>query len=67
MSLTVMGRIGSIGGRECEHWFKAEAIWEQQKKQDNNLKSTKGEPKQDIRQGARVMAAKKKCSPDHKN
>jgi hypothetical protein len=30
-----------VDGHDCEHWFRAEAIWEQQQKQKVGKQSTK--------------------------
>ena len=32
---------GCLDGRDCDHWFRAEVIWEQQQKQKNVRPSTK--------------------------
>jgi hypothetical protein len=39
---------GCVDGRDCDHWFRAEVIWEQQQKQKN------------VRQSTKATAAKKK-------
>jgi hypothetical protein len=45
---------GCPNGHDCEHWFLAESIWEQQKRKTAQ-KNTKAEPK-DVKKPA---AAKK--------
>jgi len=49
---------GCLDGSDCEHWFRAEAIWEQQQKAV--VKSTKIESQQTTKPRAKVMATKKK-------
>jgi hypothetical protein len=49
---------GCINGCNCEHWFKAEAIWEQQKKPAIDSQNTGAESKQGIRKNTKVKAAK---------
>jgi hypothetical protein len=51
---------GCIHGHDCEHWLKAEVIWEEKQKQKAVVKSTKTEPKQAVKPSPTVMAAKKK-------
>jgi hypothetical protein len=46
-------------GCDCEHWFRAEVIWEEQNKKAA-AKSTKTESKQPVKQEAKSKAAKKK-------
>ena len=46
-------------GCDCEHWFRAEAIWEVQNKKAA-VKSTKAESKQPVKQEAKFEAVKKK-------
>ena len=50
---------GCINGKDCEHWFRAEAIWEEQNKKDA-VKSAKIESKERVNQGNKFKAAKKK-------
>jgi len=45
-------------GRDCEHWFRAEAIWEEQAKKA--AKSTTTRSKQPVKQEAKLKTAKKK-------
>jgi hypothetical protein len=47
-------------GKDCEHWFRAEAIWEQQQKQKTVSKSTGTDSKQTGKQNIKTLAAKKK-------
>ena len=49
---------GCIDGHDCEHWFRAEAVWEQQQKAV--VKSTKTESLQAVKPSAKVTTAKKK-------
>ena len=51
---------GCIDGRDCEHWFRAEVVWEQQQKQQAVAKSTDTESKKAAKQNAKVRAATKK-------
>ena len=46
-------------GRDCEHWFKAEAIWEEQNKKAA-AKSAKTESKQPVKQETKSKEAKQK-------
>jgi hypothetical protein len=36
---------GCIHGKDCDHWFRAEAIWEEQQKPKAPVKTTKTQPK----------------------
>jgi hypothetical protein len=47
-----------VDGRDCEHWFRAEAIWEQRQK--DGARNAKTESKQAVKQGTKVMGTKKK-------
>ena len=47
-------------GYDCEHWFRAEAIWEQREKQKAATKSTKTASGKNIKKNTRFMSAKKK-------
>ena len=51
---------GSCDGHDCEHWLKAEVIWEEKQKQKAIVKSTKIESKQVVKPSPTIMAAKKK-------
>ena len=46
-------------GRDCEHWFRAQAIWEEQNKKAA-AKSATTKPKQPVKQEARFKRAKRK-------
>jgi hypothetical protein len=46
-------------GRDCEHWFRAELIWEQKQKQKAVAKRTETRLKQAAKQGSKVMTPKK--------
>ena len=46
-------------GYDCEHWFRAEAIWEEQNK-ESAAKSTQTESKQPVKQEAKSKAGRKK-------
>ena len=46
-------------GHDCEHWFRAEAIWEEQNKKAP-AESTQPESKQPARLEAKSKTAKKK-------
>ncbi len=49
---------GCPDGKDCEHWMRAEAIWEEDQKPKTSAKSSK----QDVKPTTKVMAAKKKAS-----
>ncbi len=51
---------GCPDGRDCEHWFRAETIWEQQAKKASPKVNV--ESKQAAKPQAKSMAAKKKSS-----
>lgn len=53
---------GCINGRDCEHWFKAEAVWEQQQKQKDVTQSHEvgSKNKTAIKQSTKTIVAKKK-------
>jgi Protein of unknown function (DUF2934) len=46
-------------GCDCEHWFRAETIWEVQNEKAS-AKSAKTESKQPVKREAKFKAAKKK-------
>ena len=47
-------------GHDCEHWFRAGAIWDEQNKKAAVKSATKTEPKQPVKQEAKSKAVKKK-------
>ena len=49
---------GCSDGHDCEHWLRAEAIWEL--KQKDAAKSTQLKANQPVKQNNRVMPTKKK-------
>lgn len=51
-----------LDGKDCEHWLRAETIWEQHRNQKALEKNTKVPVKQPTKQSARVLAEKKKPS-----
>jgi hypothetical protein len=51
---------GCLAGHDCEHWFRAEAIWEQRQRQPVVGESIMTESKQTIKQNTGFVAAKKK-------
>ena len=51
---------GYCDGHDCEHWLKAEVIWEQKQKNAIASIDTKTKPKQTIKQGKKDSAASKK-------
>ncbi len=50
---------GCLNGRDCEHWYQAEAIWEQNQK---SASSSRTAPKQIASQSVKASGAKKKSS-----
>jgi hypothetical protein len=46
-------------GRNCEHWFRAEAIWEERNKKAA-AKSDTTKPRQPVKQQTRSKTAKKR-------
>jgi hypothetical protein len=46
-------------GLDCEHWFKAEAIWEE-KNEKSAVKTANTDSKQIVKQEPKAEAAKKK-------
>ncbi len=53
---------GCLDGRDCEHWFRAEAIWEQQQKEKPAGASTKAESKWAERRDRKVKQKRKSKS-----
>jgi hypothetical protein len=39
-------REGCVNGKDCEHWFRAEAIWKDQQKPETTVASVKFQSKQ---------------------
>lgn len=51
---------GCLNGRDCEHWYKAEVIWNQQQKAGDKKEEFKAVSKQSNRPPTKVKASKKK-------
>jgi hypothetical protein len=51
---------GYVNGKDCEHWFRAAAIWENRQKPKAIATNTKTHPKQIAQKTNKYMAAKKK-------
>lgn len=51
---------GCCDGHDCEHWLKAEVIWEEKQKNEAAAKELKVKSKQTARQGKKDTAASKK-------
>ncbi len=50
---------GCFDGHDCEHWFRAEGIWEQKQK-ESVVESTKTESRQIVEQKTKVTGKKRK-------
>ena len=50
---------GCPNGRDCEHWFRAEVVWEQ-KNPRGKLEESKLDSKESIKSTDKVKASKKK-------
>jgi hypothetical protein len=46
IAYNIWEQAGCINGKDCEHWFRAEAIWEEQEK--SNRKNTNKESESPI-------------------
>ena len=53
---------GCPNWRDCEHWLRAEAIWEQQPKPETVAKSTNMQPKSGVKLNKKGTSTKKKSS-----
>jgi hypothetical protein len=51
---------GCQDGHDCEHWIRAEAIWEEKQKNEATSTKTKTKSKQTTKQGKKDRAASKK-------
>jgi hypothetical protein len=51
---------GCVDGLDCEHWYRAETIWDQQQKPQSPKVSSQPETKQPAKQISKGGAAKKK-------
>lgn len=51
---------GCVDGRDCEHWYRAETIWERQQKEKSAAVSTRADTKPPDKQIARGGPARKK-------
>jgi len=51
---------GCCDGHDCEHWFKAEVIWEEKEKSEAAYIDTKTKPKQTPKQSKKDRATSKK-------
>ena len=51
---------GCCDGRDCEHWLKAEVIWEKNQKNEAPLSDNKANPKQTRKRDKKDTAASKK-------
>jgi hypothetical protein len=49
-----------VHGHDCEHWFRAEAIWERQQKEKASAKSIKTGSKRTFGRHGKTTIAKKK-------
>ena len=49
---------GCVEGQDCEHWYRAEAIWEQNQKA--SARATRPVPKQIASQSVKPSSASKK-------
>jgi hypothetical protein len=52
---------GCPNGRDCEHWIKAEALWEEKQKQRSDSKAIKTEPKQTIQKNPKSNSARRRA------
>ncbi len=56
---------GCVDGRDCEHWYRAESIWERQQKEQPVAASTRTEARP-VKQIAKGAAARKQSrKPRH--
>ena len=51
---------GCPNGRDCEHWFRAEVIWDQQQKPGGKKEESKALSKESGSSPGKVKASKKK-------
>ena len=51
---------GCVEGRDCEHWYRAELIWQQQRQKKSTAGSSKAAPSPIPSQSLKTIAAKKK-------
>ena len=51
---------GCVDGRDCEHWIKAETIWEQNQKGGTSPTPAKAKPKTTSKQEKKYTATGKK-------
>jgi hypothetical protein len=51
---------GCCDGHDCEHWLKAEVIWEEKQKNGAASTDTKAKSKQNTNKGKKNKAAKKR-------
>ena len=51
---------GCCDGHDCEHWLKAEVIWEEKQKKEAASIDTRAKLKQTTKQGKKDRAASKK-------
>ena len=49
-------------GKDCEHWYRAEAIWEEKQKPKAVATSTKTQPKQVAPKTIKFMPKRKRSS-----
>jgi hypothetical protein len=49
---------GCINGHDCDHWFQAEMIWEQQQKQETVARSKETSLKKFIKQNIKTKEGK---------
>jgi len=48
---------GFCDGHDCEHWLKAEVVWEEKQKDEAASRETKTKSKQTTKQGKKDRAA----------
>lgn len=51
---------GCLDGHDCEHWFRAEVIWEHQQKEKTLIESAKADSKRSITQSKKGKDKSKK-------
>ena len=51
-----------LDGKDCEHWLRAETIWEHQQNQNALEKNIKVPAKQPSKQSTKVLAEKEKSA-----
>jgi len=62
IAYTIWETEGCLDGHDCEHWFRAEILWEQQHNPGITAESNKTVSKPAVKQQAKIVPARLKSN-----